>query len=107
MRAVELQEYLCNKAASGTIKVPVQTPYNILRYSHSIIRGILICNLTAALLWSGQAITTKFKEYILAPEDRSVRCASLFAINGDVKNPDTLCTGTHNSEGVVWVATSP
>ncbi|CAL5874683.1 uncharacterized protein PFLUO_LOCUS8984 [Penicillium psychrofluorescens] len=46
-------------------------------------------------------MATKFKEYIFAPEDRTVKCASLYATNGDVKNPDTLCTNNHNSKSVV------
>lgn len=50
------------------------------------------------------AFATKFREYILAPDNRSVTPPTLYAVNGNVKNPDALCTGVNNSEGAVFGA---
>jgi hypothetical protein len=49
---------------------------------------------------------TKFSEYILAPNYRSVTPPALLTVNGNVKNPDALCTDVHNSEGAVFTGSS-
>jgi hypothetical protein len=58
--------------------------------------------LALALIWGNAVGATKFSEYILAPNYRSVTPLALYAVNGAVKNPDALCTDVHNSEGVVF-----
>ncbi|KFZ03422.1 hypothetical protein V502_10960 [Pseudogymnoascus sp. VKM F-4520 (FW-2644)] len=58
----------------------------------------------AALFTSVSA--TKYSEYILAPNHRSVTPFVLTAVSGDVENPDALLTDVHNSHGVVFGANS-
>ncbi|KAB5546906.1 alpha-L-rhamnosidase [Coniochaeta sp. 2T2.1] len=60
--------------------------------------------LGAAIVWGSAVRATKFQDYILAPSYRSVTPPSLYAVHGQVKNPDALCTGVHNSEGAVLPA---
>ncbi|KAH8810797.1 alpha-L-rhamnosidase [Xylogone sp. PMI_703] len=45
---------------------------------------------------------TQFREYILAPTYRSVTPPTVNAVEGDVKNPNALCTNVHISEGVIF-----
>lgn len=49
---------------------------------------------------------TKFSEYILAPNYRSVTPPKLLTVNGNVKNPDALCTDVHISEGAIFTGNS-
>lgn len=56
--------------------------------------------------WSDLASATKFKEHIFAPAHRSVTPPALLSVQGDVQNPNALCTNVHNPEGVVFGANS-
>ncbi|KAH7333046.1 alpha-L-rhamnosidase [Rhexocercosporidium sp. MPI-PUGE-AT-0058] len=55
-----------------------------------------------ALALSTSASATKFSEYILAPNYRSVTPPSLLTVRGSVQNPDALCTNVHNSQGAIF-----
>ncbi|KAL7947146.1 putative alpha-L-rhamnosidase A [Trichoderma barbatum] len=68
-----------------------------------VIHSVL-CGLAVATFTGRQVYAAKFEEYILAPGSRSVTPPTLYAVNGQVKNPEALCTDVQDSEGAVFAA---
>jgi hypothetical protein len=54
---------------------------------------------TLAVLLGVSSATTKFSEYILAPENRSIIPRSLYAVGENVQNPDALLTNVQGGTG--------
>jgi hypothetical protein len=67
---------------------------------------VLLLGTFPFVLFSEFTSATKFSKYILAPNYRSVTPPVLYTVNGNVKNPNALCTDVHNSQGVTFTGTN-